>query len=97
MSLRRRLAESAPLLAADATVAGARHPSRRIWVGGWHEAAVYDRLALPVGAEVRGPADMAVEKVAFSAFCMGRLEWVLARRPVARVMRVANAMAAIGA
>jgi N-methylhydantoinase A len=29
---------------------------RRIWCGGWVEASVHDRLALPVGAEIRGPA-----------------------------------------
>jgi N-methylhydantoinase A len=39
-----------------ATLDSARRPSRRIWVGGWHEAAVYDRLALPVGARIEGPA-----------------------------------------
>ena len=31
--------------------------SRRVWwEGAWHETAVYDRLALPVGATVEGPA-----------------------------------------
>jgi N-methylhydantoinase A len=39
-----------------ATLEAARRPGRRIWVGGWHEAAVYDRLALPVGARIDGPA-----------------------------------------
>ena len=29
---------------------------RRIHVGTWHEAAVYDRLSLPVGTEIAGPA-----------------------------------------
>jgi N-methylhydantoinase A len=30
---------------------------RRVWVdGGWHTAAVYDRLVLPAGAQVPGPA-----------------------------------------
>jgi N-methylhydantoinase A len=29
---------------------------RRIHVGTWHEAAVYDRLSLPVGTEIVGPA-----------------------------------------
>jgi ureidoacrylate peracid hydrolase len=33
-----------------------------------------------------GPADMAVEKVAFSAFYMSRLEWVLARAGVRRLI-----------
>jgi N-methylhydantoinase A len=42
--------------AADATVAAATRPSRRVWFGGWTEAAIYARLALPVGAVVHGPA-----------------------------------------
>jgi N-methylhydantoinase A len=43
--------------ASDLTVAGARRGARPVWVdGGWAEAAVYDRLALPVGALVPGPA-----------------------------------------
>jgi N-methylhydantoinase A len=29
---------------------------RPIWFGGWTDAAVYDRLSLPVGAEIQGPA-----------------------------------------
>ncbi len=47
------------LLAPDpgGTVEAARRGSRRVWVDGdWHEAAVYDRLALPVGAVIAGPA-----------------------------------------
>ncbi|WP_376098294.1 hydantoinase/oxoprolinase family protein [Roseomonas sp. CCTCC AB2023176] len=42
--------------AADATVDGARLGSRRIRFGAWHDATVYDRLALPVGAVIPGPA-----------------------------------------
>ncbi|MFT8244858.1 hydantoinase/oxoprolinase family protein [Roseomonas sp. BN140053] len=42
--------------AADATVDAARRGARRIWFGGWHEAVVWDRLSLPVGAVVPGPA-----------------------------------------
>jgi N-methylhydantoinase A len=42
--------------AADTSIAAARTGSRRIWFGGWQEAAVYDRLALPVGADIAGPA-----------------------------------------
>ncbi len=39
------------------TKAAALKGTRPVWAnGGWHEAAVYDRLALPVGAEVDGPA-----------------------------------------
>jgi N-methylhydantoinase A len=42
---------------ADASVAAARTGERQVWVdGGWHTAAIYDRLVLPVGAEVPGPA-----------------------------------------
>lgn len=43
--------------------------------GGWGHALV-DEL---------GPADLAVEKVAFSAFYQTRLEWVLARAGIARL------------
>ncbi len=42
--------------AADATLAASRRPGRAVWFGGWTEAAIHDRLALPVGAVVRGPA-----------------------------------------
>ncbi len=42
--------------AANATVAAAARPSRQVWLGGWTEAAIYDRLALPVGAVIHGPA-----------------------------------------
>jgi N-methylhydantoinase A len=42
--------------AADATVAAARRPGRSVWFGDWTETAVFDRLALPVGAIVAGPA-----------------------------------------
>ncbi len=35
----------------------ARHGVRRVWFdGGWREATIWDRLALPVGASVEGPA-----------------------------------------
>ena len=44
--------------------------------GGWGHALV-DALA---------PADLAVEKVAFSAFYQTRLEWVLARAGIRRIM-----------
>ncbi len=41
----------------DATLDKARSGSRRIWVdGGWHDAAIFARLDLPVGAEIAGPA-----------------------------------------
>ena len=43
--------------APDATLESARRGSRRVWwEGGWHETAVYDRIALPVGATIPGPA-----------------------------------------
>ena len=43
--------------AADATLEAARRGSRRVWwEGGWHETAIYDRIALPVGATIPGPA-----------------------------------------
>ncbi|MDE2516202.1 MAG: hydantoinase/oxoprolinase family protein [Rhodospirillales bacterium] len=42
---------------ADASLAAATRPSRAVWfAGAWHDTAVYDRLALPVGAEIAGPA-----------------------------------------
>ena len=41
----------------DATLEAARRGSRRVWwEGGWHQTAIYDRIALPVGATVEGPA-----------------------------------------
>ncbi len=40
----------------DASVAEARRGSRRIWFDGWRDTPVFDRLALPVGAVVDGPA-----------------------------------------
>ena len=43
--------------AEDATIEAARTGSRRVWwEGGWHETAIYDRIALPVDAAIRGPA-----------------------------------------
>lgn len=44
--------------------------------GGWGQALVDELL----------PADMSVEKVAFSAFYMSRLEWVLARAGIRRLL-----------
>lgn len=40
----------------DARLADAARGTRRVWFGGWREAAIFDRLALPVGAAVAGPA-----------------------------------------
>jgi N-methylhydantoinase A len=43
--------------APDATLAAARRGTRPVWfAGGWHEATIWDRLALPVCAVVSGPA-----------------------------------------
>ena len=41
----------------EATLAGAARGTRPVWfAGAWHETRVFERLALPVGAEVAGPA-----------------------------------------
>jgi len=40
----------------DASMAGASRGTRVVWFGDALEAAVFDRLALPVGAEIAGPA-----------------------------------------
>ncbi len=41
----------------DASAEAARTGERQVWVdGGWHTAAIYDRLVLPAGAGVPGPA-----------------------------------------
>jgi N-methylhydantoinase A len=42
--------------AADATMADAARGTRPVWFGGWRDAAIYDRLKLPVGARIIGPA-----------------------------------------
>ena len=42
--------------AADATLDAARRVERQVWFGRWHDTAVWDRLALPVGAVIAGPA-----------------------------------------
>lgn len=49
------LAALAP--APGGTVEAARSGTRCVWFdGAWHEAAVYERLELPVGARIEGPA-----------------------------------------
>jgi N-methylhydantoinase A len=48
------LARLAP--GAEASMGAAERGARNIWFGGWREARVYDRLALPVGAAIAGPA-----------------------------------------
>jgi N-methylhydantoinase A len=41
----------------DATFEAARTGTRDVWIdGGWHQADIFARLDLPVGAEVPGPA-----------------------------------------
>ncbi len=41
----------------DETRTGEPVATRPVWVdGAWHETAVYDRLSLPVGSEIMGPA-----------------------------------------
>ena len=40
----------------EASLARAERGTRAVWFGGWHEAAVFDRLMLPVGTDIAGPA-----------------------------------------
>ncbi len=40
----------------EASVEAAACGTRDVWFGGWHQATVHDRLLLPVGAEIPGPA-----------------------------------------
>ena len=40
----------------DASLEAAFRGTRPVWFGGWREARIYDRLRLPVGAEIAGPA-----------------------------------------
>ncbi len=41
----------------DTTVASATTGSRQVWFdGAWHETTIYDRLQLPEGSEIQGPA-----------------------------------------
>ena len=41
----------------DASLAAARRGTRPVWFdGGWHETTIWDRLSLPVGATIEGPA-----------------------------------------
>ena len=42
--------------AADARIETAARGTRRAWFDGWRETPVYDRLALPAGADIPGPA-----------------------------------------
>ena len=40
----------------EASMEAADRGTRDVWFGGWHRATVHDRLLLPVGAEIPGPA-----------------------------------------
>ncbi|MGI4795564.1 MAG: hydantoinase/oxoprolinase family protein, partial [Janthinobacterium lividum] len=40
----------------DASIAAADRGTRPVWFDGWHTATIHDRLMLPVGAEIAGPA-----------------------------------------
>ncbi len=40
----------------EASMAAAARGTRPVWFGGWHDTSVHDRLLLPVGAVVPGPA-----------------------------------------
>jgi len=42
--------------AENASLSVAERGSRVVWFEGWRQTAIYDRLALPVGAEIPGPA-----------------------------------------
>jgi N-methylhydantoinase A len=61
---------------------------REIWVdGGWHEAAIYDRLTLPIDAEISGPAilEQPDTTILIEPGLFGRVDnfgnLVIARRP----------------
>jgi N-methylhydantoinase A len=40
----------------DASMEAADRGRRPVWFGGWQEARIFDRLSLPVGARITGPA-----------------------------------------
>jgi N-methylhydantoinase A len=40
----------------EASLAAAERGVRNVWFGGWREARIFDRLLLPAGAEIFGPA-----------------------------------------
>src|SRR3546814_10777738 len=42
---------------AEGSVEAAKRTMRQVWLGGaWHEAGIYSRLDLPLGAVIPGPA-----------------------------------------
>ncbi|NKX45774.1 hydantoinase/oxoprolinase family protein [Roseicyclus persicicus] len=54
---RRPKFDLATLAPEGGSLEAARTGSRQVhFAGEWHETAIYDRLSLPVGAEIRGPA-----------------------------------------
>jgi len=41
----------------DASLAAAQRGTRPVWFdGAWHETSIWDRLSLPVGTTITGPA-----------------------------------------
>jgi N-methylhydantoinase A len=40
----------------EASLAAADRGARKVWFGGWRDGRIYDRLLLPVGAQIPGPA-----------------------------------------
>jgi N-methylhydantoinase A len=40
----------------EASLAAADRGARQVWFGGWRDARIYDRLLLPVGVQIPGPA-----------------------------------------
>jgi N-methylhydantoinase A len=40
----------------DASMARADRGTRPVWFGGWQETRIFDRLSLPAGARIPGPA-----------------------------------------
>jgi N-methylhydantoinase A len=53
---RKRFDFSALAPADGARMEDAARGTRPVWFGGWRETRIFDRLALPVGAEIAGPA-----------------------------------------
>jgi N-methylhydantoinase A len=41
---------------ADASMTKADRGARKVWFGGWQDTRIFDRLSLPVGADIAGPA-----------------------------------------
>jgi N-methylhydantoinase A len=53
---RRRFDLAALAPGPDASIPAAERGARQVWFGGWREARIYDRLLLPVDAQIPGPA-----------------------------------------